>query len=309
MARAAVYLLLLVATAVYCLNERPIIGIIAQPYGHENANNTYIAASYVKWIESAGGRVVPIPFNVGKDRLKELFNGVNGLLFPGGGTDLDSSPYIHALEYLFELALEDNNKGNYFPVWGTCLGFEAVSRIVARDFGVLTWGYDAHNISWPLHFTEAAAKSKLFGSPLATRLDLLNIFAKQDVTMNNHQGGVDPAHFNANKYMSEFFRVLSTNTDKKGKTFISTMEGIKYPVYASQWHPEKQQFEWKSNEQMNHSFDSVIANQYIANFFVNEARKSNHRFTNEVKELIYNYSPVYSGAKGSDFEQTYLFSM
>lgn len=291
--------------AVNCINDRPIIGIIAQPH---NANSTYIAASYVKWIESAGARVVPIPFNVGKDRLKILYQSVNGLLFPGGGTSLDGTPYMHALEYLFELALEDNKKGVYFPIWATCLGFEAVNAIVARDIKILTWGYDAHNISWPLDLLPAASKSRMFsGAPTG----VLEIIGSKPVTMNNHQGGVLPETFKANKYLTEFFDLLSVNKDKKGKPFVSTIEGKKYPIYATQWHPEKQAFEFKIDEMMNHSFESIIANQWVANFFVNEARKNEHRFTNaseEAKALIYNYTPVYTGLQGSDFVQTYFFA-
>jgi gamma-glutamyl hydrolase len=39
--------------------------------------------------------------------------------------------------------------------------------------------------------------------------------------------------------LSSFFHVLSHNKDRKGKVFISTIEGKKHPIYALQWHPEK----------------------------------------------------------------------
>ena len=62
---------------------------------------------------------------------------------------------------------------------------------------------------------------------------------------------------------------------------------------------------------MDHSFDAVVASQYFGNFFVNEARKSAHRFESlqeEQKHLIYNYAPIYSGKAGrSSFEQIYVF--
>ena len=35
------------------------------------------------------------------------------------------------------------------------------------------------------------------------------------------------------------FDVLSTNKDKKGTAFVSTIEAKKYPFYGVQWHPEK----------------------------------------------------------------------
>lgn len=48
------------------LNEEPIIGVLAQEMSYSLANKyeenfeSYIAASYVKFIEGAGARVVPI---------------------------------------------------------------------------------------------------------------------------------------------------------------------------------------------------------------------------------------------------------
>lgn len=44
-------------------NLRPIIGILSLP-SEESAWNgkSYFAASYVKWIESGGARVVPLPY-------------------------------------------------------------------------------------------------------------------------------------------------------------------------------------------------------------------------------------------------------
>jgi gamma-glutamyl hydrolase len=50
----------------------------------------YIAASYVKWIELAGGRVVPIPYNGTNDEMDKIFNNINGLLLPGGGAEVSA---------------------------------------------------------------------------------------------------------------------------------------------------------------------------------------------------------------------------
>jgi hypothetical protein len=44
----------------------------------------YLAASYVKYIESAGARVVPINYYASEEELDDVFSKVNGFLFPGG---------------------------------------------------------------------------------------------------------------------------------------------------------------------------------------------------------------------------------
>ena len=51
----------------------------------------YIAASYVKWIESAGGRVVPIPYNGTNEEMDKIFEHINGLLLPGGGAAVSTA--------------------------------------------------------------------------------------------------------------------------------------------------------------------------------------------------------------------------
>ena len=61
------------------------------------------------------------------------------------------------------------------------------------------------------------------------------------------------------------------------------------------------------NEAIDHSSDAVKAAQFAANFFVDEARKSSHRFASPSQEdaaLIYNYKP--SKTTGS-FVQSYFF--
>ncbi len=124
--------------------------------------------------------------------------------------------------------------------------------------------------------------------------------------------------------LTSFYRVLAINEDREGVQFISSMEGIQYPVYAQQWHAEKvrrsnpfvlftlqPQFEWTIDEDINHDASAIYAMQYFANFFVNECRKSLHSFPDqdtESKALIYNYSPVFTGINpDASFVQSYIF--
>ena len=37
---------------------------------------------------------------------------------------------------------------------------------------------------------------------------------------------------------------MSTNTDENGIEFVSTIEHKTRPIYGTQWHPEKNNFEW-----------------------------------------------------------------
>ncbi|KAH6920076.1 hypothetical protein HPB50_028936 [Hyalomma asiaticum] len=139
--------------------DRPIIGVISQHlYSHTynpNRTETYIAASYVKYVEASGGRVVPVFVNQTKDYYKKLFNSINGVLLPGGEADLNSSGYLSAAKIIFDLAIEANKNGTHFPLWGTCLGFEALSRL-AIDKLVLR-ECQGHDLALPLKFTSGEA--------------------------------------------------------------------------------------------------------------------------------------------------------
>lgn len=56
---------------------------------YPSTNYAYLAASYVKFIESAGARVVPIPFEASNSTLEKIFQKINGVLITGGGIEID----------------------------------------------------------------------------------------------------------------------------------------------------------------------------------------------------------------------------
>jgi len=64
----------------------------------------------------------------------------------GGGSSLDRTQLFYAGQYLYNLAIQANAQGDYFPIFGHCLGFELLSMITSGDFGILS-AYDAENIS------------------------------------------------------------------------------------------------------------------------------------------------------------------
>lgn len=223
-------------------NYSPIIGVFTQPTNITSTvckeNCLYIAASYVKYLESAGARVVPINYYATEDALDTLLKNLNGVLFPGG-----SAAFPNAAQYVFDEIKAMNDNGDYMPLWGTCMGFEWLLISASRNISILdpaTGVLDADNLSISLDFTINSLSSKIFST--APR-DVLNILAKENVTMNNHHYGIYPTHFQQVSQLKSLFSILSTNKDRQGVEFVSTIEAIKYPIFGSQWHPEKNIFE------------------------------------------------------------------
>ncbi|KAM1902109.1 hypothetical protein EV1_030668 [Malus domestica] len=89
------------------INYRPVIGILSHPGDGASgrlsnaATASYIAASYVKFVESAGARVIPLIYNEPPDVLFQKLDLVNGVLFTGGWAK--SGLYYDVAERIFKV--------------------------------------------------------------------------------------------------------------------------------------------------------------------------------------------------------------
>eukprot|EP00201_Polytomella_parva_P017131 CAMPEP_0175056798 /NCGR_PEP_ID=MMETSP0052_2-20121109/10886_1 /TAXON_ID=51329 ORGANISM="Polytomella parva, Strain SAG 63-3" /NCGR_SAMPLE_ID=MMETSP0052_2 /ASSEMBLY_ACC=CAM_ASM_000194 /LENGTH=345 /DNA_ID=CAMNT_0016321895 /DNA_START=132 /DNA_END=1169 /DNA_ORIENTATION=- len=295
------------------LNSRPIIGVVTQPGDPAPEGASYVAASYVKWIESAGARVIPILYDLSELELTKRFNIINGLIIPGGGAHLsEGHKFYDTVSFLVDLAVKANDMGDFFPVHGTCLGMEALVVYFSGDCKILGT-FNATNAPARLLFTNNAKTSRLFTSlPRDVVLDLQT----DPIAMENHENGLSMAAYSSNAALSNFMSVTSLSVDKNNHPYVSTLEANNYPITASQWHPEKNAFEWTPLLDIPHSAAAIRMSQSVADFFVDQARHNFHHATDAVEEdalLIYNYPAVFYGKHTSteeeaDFEQIYIFN-
>lgn len=124
-------LALVLLLGVNCLQpQTPIIGI----YTQDATNNlTYIAASYVKYLEMSGAQVVPLFYKSSQAVLNKTLQQINGVLFPGGDQAINiKNNWTKNAEFILEFAKQQNDNGKVFPVWGTCLGHELLSYLTAN---------------------------------------------------------------------------------------------------------------------------------------------------------------------------------
>jgi len=187
------------------------------------------------------------------------------------------------------------------------MGIQTLSVLVADDPSVLEVdAFDSEALALPL---ELPALSVVRESRLLRSLppEVLGWLLAENITVNLHHDGVSPATYRSNRKLYDFFRVVSTNVDRRGRPFVSTVEGRAAPVYAVQWHPERNQFQFRSEDGISHGPHAIRAMQAMANFFVDEARLNGRHFATaheERERLIYNYAP--SGAVGDSY-QAYVF--
>jgi gamma-glutamyl hydrolase len=227
-------LLAAIIVAAHALNTRPIIGILTLPcYDPDCQSSQSFPASYSKYLEAAGARVVPLPYNWSSAQMDSMLGQINGVLFTGGGAELDNaSPFFQQVQHIFGKVVAFNQAGTHFPLWGTCLGFEALVRACSNDPHILFDNYDSWNYSVPIVPTSLASQSRMFMSPFGG--EVLKAISTNAYPFHNHHSGVRPDSFAANPKLSSFFNALATNVDRSGNPFVSLIEGKSMPIYGSQ---------------------------------------------------------------------------
>lgn len=297
-----VFLFTLLSQLAAVAADTPVFGILTQPI--HGSNETMIAASYVKWLEAGGARSIPIPFDASEELVDDIFSQIDGILLPGGGSDLPPSAVS-----IWKFVRTAHKKGDKIPLWGTCLGFEFLLQLASQNTSILDGGYVAENISLPL---EHVVQHRLYQPP-----QLFQSVKSLNITMNNHYLGLDPDVFSKTPSLNKIWRVTSSNHDTNGRPFVSTIEPIHptgVPIYGVQFHPEKNAFEYATYphtdipyEAIDHSKAGIAMSLYMASFLVDLARRNPtfgryHEYDEPDRfPLVYSY-PMTRGVK---FEQIF----
>ena len=301
-----VVILVLIVSYSSAGHDVPVVGILSEPIiTIDNATEYMIAASYVKWLEVSGARSIPIPYDATSTQVDDIFSQIDGVLFPGGGGK--SLPI--AARHIWQLANEQNaREGGSFPIWGTCLGFEYLLMLASENEGILEGGFDAENISLPLHLHPSASyRSKLYAGIEYT-------VQTNNITLNNHGFGISPHRFGRNSRLTSMFHVTSINRDRQGRHFVSTIEPKDpkaTPYYGVQYHPEKNAFEYATYpgtdipyEAIDHSPEGLMLTTHLGHFFVQLMRQSRKaRIAHPIS-----YPQVYSYERklGMKFQEFYI---
>jgi len=294
------------------VNYRPIIGILAQERDSWPGTTSFLAAAYVKSVEAAGARVVPVLIDQSQEYYEMLGRSLNGFLFPGGGASLQNTTgYAASARAIYEIVERSNAMGSPLPLWGTCLGFEMLNVIIAG--GAVDPRIKCNSYDRALPLTPAIELGDLMTTKMFSNMDpaLSTAMIHEPLTVNFHHYCTTPQNFTDFK-MSENYTMMTTNLDDNGVEFVSTMEHKKYPIFGTQWHPEKNSFAWTDYYYIPHAENAIKLEQFVMNRFVHYARMNPNQFNTKKEEetyLIYNYIPFYvSKVFGSPhYDQAYLF--
>ena len=243
-------------------------------------------SAYVKFMESAGARVVPIIYDEPEESIIEKVSKLDGVLYPGGGGD-----YINAGKIVLDHIKKSNDDGKFYPAWGTCLGFERLATFTASDPDSVLEKYGVSHVSIPIELKVDPMDSKMF----CQLDDDAHIFESSNYTYNAHSFSIDPKKLETDAGLKDFWTLTSVSKDANGREFVASMESKDYPIMATQFHPEKTTQIFADNYGINHSWESIRMNRFFADLFVQMSRANENSFGDFKKTqpyLIENYELV-----------------
>jgi gamma-glutamyl hydrolase len=171
---------------------------------------------------------------------------------PGGAAELvdfkndnKPTPYMERIHKIVNYAKDRNDKGSYFPIWGTCLGFEELMVSSAGLKGTtLQDGFDDKAKYHPVILRDVYWKSNFFGTlnEVVPKETQEAVYSKP-IAYYYHSEGISVEHMKKFGELNSSVRVLATSRNDKGKEFVAIAESTKYPFWFTQFHPEKHQFE------------------------------------------------------------------
>jgi gamma-glutamyl hydrolase len=216
MIKVAVVAILLGLCLSAAVPQNPVIGVYTQIDEYDEPStkellSTYISAAYVKYVWMSGAQVVPIYAFSNQSDIEAILRKVNGVLFTGGAGEDEihiDNHWVKNANFILQFAIAENQRGNVFPVWGTCLGLELLTY--------LTSGFDesalqpirgsAHMLN-VLNFID---NSVLFDDLNANLRNKLT--TAPGILYFNHEVGLKLTSFRANRRLLEFWRVAASTT-------------------------------------------------------------------------------------------------
>lgn len=303
----------------------PIVGILTLPtplsdQTYPQQSFSMIPSSYVKWLEQTGIRIIPLRYDMPNKILRKMMTLINGILITGGSASffknkskicefkrlldpdiLCPSLYMTKIDFIVKEARIMSDRGNPFPLWGICLGYEGI-LISLSKYTLLRKPLQDVNHSLNLKVSKNYQHffNKFFGKSLK-----MNVETKP-LAFFNHKYAITPKLIKHNNFLRRDIDILTTS-EINGEEFVTMIKHKKYPFIGTQFHPEKIQYEHRSTLQTNASFAGVEFSHKLAMLFFEEVSKNENEMDNQNQLealLIFNY-PLYKTS--SNFEQIYIF--
>ena len=247
------------------------------------ADMTFYPTSYAKWLEHNGVKTVPLSINHDLSTIYDIIDKLDGLLLTGGATPLflknniiqidregtgsymkikHPSDYLKIVKKIVSYAKQKNLQ-KPFPVWGTCLGFEAILLDESNLSVNLNFVHN-NNKNLPNHLLPRAKQESRLVSFLSPEAQ--QIFETTNSSFFNHDYAFVLKHVMKNSIIEAQYRIISSVT--VGATeVVSGLEHKTLPIYGVQFHPEKILYENSSDKVVKTDAAKRLSNDFSM-FFV-----------------------------------------
>lgn len=207
-----------------------------------------------------------------------------------------------------------NDDKKYYPIWGTCLGFEElIVSFAGESTAPQSSGWDDRDQYHKIYTEELYWSSDFFGKLGMISLEDHKKVLSQDIPYYHHDEGISEDDFNKSSSLKKNLDILgySKTSHPDKPEFIAILEAKKYPMYFTQFHPEKHQFEKKSiYDGLDRSQSTIkLMSAYIFEF-VERTRKYAQPMS-KIPEWVQAYFSFYQTPKLSpakSFERIYVFN-
>ena len=200
-----------------------------------------------------------------KGEIANAMENLDGVLLTGGATlwpheditinGLDyfkvgnprKEPYLDLIKEIMDKAKSINDNGRYFPIFAICLGFEGI-LLVETDFDYPIANVDNNDNNLRIKFKEGESRLKR----ALTDEQIKNVETK-DLLYFFHTLGFTEELFNKYKILTDNYDITATLPLGDYGNCIASFEHKKYPFFATQYHPEKNMFDYGTTFNAHHS--------------------------------------------------------
>ena len=263
-------------------------------YAHQSHSLT-LEERYINYLQPYTKHIALISPWETKESIIQILNRVNGVLLPGGVTNIytiiDSkqtiSQYTKAAQIIIDYAIQKFNEGNSFPIYGICLGFEAMVAGIA-GIHVIEGMENCINYNCNVIPLRDVKSSKILSG--LTQQSLEGI-CNSPLVFNNHYYSVRLVKWSEVE-SNGILKCVSKSLSKDGKEeCVTIVEGNGYPFYGVQFHPEVSlKAYFNSNYSPVISAESARIAKELMGMFVAEC--------NKCKPIDLENIPLYESIKG-----------
>jgi len=220
--------------------------------------SSFIAMGYIRWLEKAGLEPIALDINADDNTLLKEIAKFDGLLLTGGNQQFfDASPesgnkisealkadgvkvlpripasYLTKVAKIIDKIKEINDSGRKYPIWATCLGFEAMI-IIESHYSLLRHRVDNKIYApLPVKILNSDSRSINFFDKSDTKT-----FGSANLFYFNHKWGFLLRKFKKNGFLRRKITPVASIT-KNNKEILVWFEYSNYPFVGTQFHPEK----------------------------------------------------------------------